>query len=350
MRKKELTGRGLKLAPLTLLFIVFSIFMSAGCGSYPSQVYADIGVEGSTDDVTYLAQYGTWTDVAPYGSVWVPSVSSDWRPFVYGHWEWTDAGWAWVSYEPYGWLVYHYGNWDYAADIGWFWIEGNEWSPAPVEWLNFEDFCAWAPLPPAGVEWHDPWYKEGPDCWVMVRDRDFDRENIGQYQINVPPRPEYREFENISHRPIGVDVIERYTRRKIEPQLLKHGPVQVFMNPHREERHPEMQPGATQVRHEPMNQHAGNVHVEAPETRPSHVEHRPAENQERAVQPSAGQQEMNRRENGDRIQLHRMILPKNDYKRVQRYAPRVERDVLIHKQGEGTGRSFHKGEERGRKR
>jgi hypothetical protein len=28
-----------------------------------------------------------------------------------GMWAYTDAGWTWVSEEPYAWAVYHYGRW-----------------------------------------------------------------------------------------------------------------------------------------------------------------------------------------------------------------------------------------------
>ena len=26
-----------------------------------------------------------------------------WQPYMYGRWMWTNAGWAWVSDEPFGW-------------------------------------------------------------------------------------------------------------------------------------------------------------------------------------------------------------------------------------------------------
>jgi hypothetical protein len=89
-------------APLVVLSLVVSASLVPACGGYPNQASAGAGMETPTDDATYLAQYGTWTDVEPFGSVWQPSVSPDWRPFAYGHWVWSDAGWAWVSYEPYG--------------------------------------------------------------------------------------------------------------------------------------------------------------------------------------------------------------------------------------------------------
>jgi hypothetical protein len=95
-------------------------------GAYAYQRSANVGGENATDDITYLAQYGTWTNIEPFGSVWQPSDNADWQPFAYGHWVWTDGGWGWVFYEPYGWLVYHYGNWKFQPDIGWYWIEGNE--------------------------------------------------------------------------------------------------------------------------------------------------------------------------------------------------------------------------------
>ena len=68
--------------------------------------------EPQVSDYEFLSEYGEWISVPRYGPVWRPYVVADWSPFYYGHWIWTDGGWAWVSYEPFGLLVYHYGYWD----------------------------------------------------------------------------------------------------------------------------------------------------------------------------------------------------------------------------------------------
>ena len=169
--------------------LVFSLALLPACGASYYQAPGDVGAENPADDVPYLARFGTWIDVEPYGMVWQPSVSPDWQPFSLGHWIWTDEGWAWVSYEPYGWLVYHYGNWDYRSDIGWFWIEGADWSPAPVQWMNYDGYCAWAPLPYDGNAWGDPWTAEGADFWITVPLGDLDRDDIGHYRVARPPHP-----------------------------------------------------------------------------------------------------------------------------------------------------------------
>ena len=97
-----------------------------------------------------LAPYGTWTSVAPYGSVWVPSrVAPGWRPYTQGYWTYTDYGWTWVSYEPFGADVYHYGRWVYQPYQGWMWVPDTVWSPAWVAWHEGDDYVGWAPLPPA---------------------------------------------------------------------------------------------------------------------------------------------------------------------------------------------------------
>ncbi|HRQ91167.1 MAG TPA: hypothetical protein PLA50_20425, partial [Bacteroidia bacterium] len=58
----------------------------------------------------HLKPHGNWYETSDYGYVWSPSgVSRDWRPYSEGRWVWTETGWTWESYEPYGWAVYHYG-------------------------------------------------------------------------------------------------------------------------------------------------------------------------------------------------------------------------------------------------
>ncbi len=302
------------------LLLVLSAPQFLACGGYAHQAYAGAGVEGPTDDIAYLAQYGTWMDVEPFGNVWLPSVNSDWRPFAYGHWVWTDAGWAWVSYEPYGWLVFHYGNWNFQPDIGWFWIEGSEWSAAPVEWLNYDGYCSWAPLPIAGAEWQEPWDEAGLRCWVVVRNRDLDRDNIGHYRIGRPPFPREKDKRDVFHQPLGVHEFEKIAGRNVVPVALNPGPVPVYMNPRQAARRHEAPPG--EVQHEPRP-----LEQTAPENRPTEV--RPAENQPREAPPAQAQPERNRPEEIQPVQLHRMVLPQNEEARVRKYSPQVERKVLV---------------------
>ncbi|HYF33928.1 MAG TPA: DUF6600 domain-containing protein, partial [Prosthecobacter sp.] len=97
-----------------------------------------------------LTPYGNWLDVEGYGYAWRPNLASNanWRPYVDGHWVWSDHGWAWNTPEPFGWATYHYGRWVRIARHGWVWIPGREWAPAWVSW-RFGDSCVgWAPLPP----------------------------------------------------------------------------------------------------------------------------------------------------------------------------------------------------------
>ena len=70
-----------------------------------------------------LSPYGDWLETKEYGWVWQPNgVEDDWRPFTYGHWEYTDYGWTWVSHFPWGWAAFHYGSWAHMETIGWVWV------------------------------------------------------------------------------------------------------------------------------------------------------------------------------------------------------------------------------------
>ena len=50
--------------------------------------------------------------------------------------------------DDWGWVVYHYGRWAHDRGLGWFWVPGDEWAPAWVDWRYGGDDIGWAPLPP----------------------------------------------------------------------------------------------------------------------------------------------------------------------------------------------------------
>jgi hypothetical protein len=132
---------------------------------------------------TQLDQYGDWRETSNYGYVWQPrqAQSRTWRPYTDGHWVYTDAGWTWVSEEPFGWATYHYGRWTRLRNIGWVWVPGDEWAPAWVSWRKSNDYVGWAPLPPearfdpgTGIHnWSDSYYDVGPDQYCFVETKQF---------------------------------------------------------------------------------------------------------------------------------------------------------------------------------
>lgn len=127
---------------------------------------------------TKLEPYGEWLETENYGYVYRPREASrgDWRPYTNGQWAYTDAGWTWISDEPFGWAAYHYGRWTRLRNVGWVWVPGNEWAPAWVSWRKGGEFVGWAPLPPeaqfdrrSGIRnWSDNYYDIGPDQYVFV--------------------------------------------------------------------------------------------------------------------------------------------------------------------------------------
>jgi hypothetical protein len=142
-----------------------------------------------------LDPYGEWVEVGDYGYCWHPrDIDSDWRPYTTGNWAYTDAGWTWVSDEPYGWAVYHYGRWSRVERVGWVWVPDTEWAPAWVSWRHSDRYVGWAPLPPEsrariGVSiggWVDAAFDIGPTYYSFV-----DVRNLGAPRLRsvlVPPR------------------------------------------------------------------------------------------------------------------------------------------------------------------
>jgi len=107
-------------------------------------------IQSENDFYEPLAAHGRWEVVGTYGRCWIPGhVEAGWRPYSNGYWQRTDAGWYWVSEEPWGWATYHYGRWDWHAAHGWVWVPHTQWAPAWVSWREGGGYVGWAPLRPS---------------------------------------------------------------------------------------------------------------------------------------------------------------------------------------------------------
>lgn len=129
--------------------------LSAGAGMRTAQAqtsfYGSASSGSFSIDFFYdeLDDYGRWVDYGDYGACWVPAdVGYGWRPYMRGYWTYTDYGWTWASYEPFGWATYHYGRWVMDPYYGWVWVPGTVWAPAWVAWREADDCVGWAPLGP----------------------------------------------------------------------------------------------------------------------------------------------------------------------------------------------------------
>lgn len=263
---------------ISLLFA--GLLFEVGC--VPASYEGGAGAQEPINDVQYLEDYGEWFEIPPYGMVWHPFVVSDWAPFSHGHWMWTNDGWAWVSYEPFGWLVYHYGFWDYQSDIGWFWVPGDAWSPARVEWYTTGDYCAWAPLPPPDVYWPAPWEPFDTDVWVVVEINNFTDDNVGHRRIMNPFPRELAKRDNVTGQPPDIRIVRERENRSLNPVTIRKEPVEIRTRP--------------------------------PADRPRPVTPRDS-SLERPKDSS----------------LERMVLPRTDKRKVDKYSPDVRRDVLAPK-------------------
>ncbi len=172
---------------LVLLFMFTNIlFWGCTASSYQNQSY-DAPKQYNIEE---LNRYGQWVEIPTYGNVWKPFVAQDWEPFHNGHWIRSDNEWVWVSYEPFGWVVYHYGNWYDDFIQGWVWIPANTgWSPAVVQWYQKDDYICWAPKPPHGINYGEPWEEKEQRHWHVVTRDHFIDENIGELsQTHNPAR------------------------------------------------------------------------------------------------------------------------------------------------------------------
>ena len=156
---------------------------------------------------------GEWIDTPDYGRVWRPTrVSDDWQPYLYGRWAWTNAGWAWVSDEPFGWAVYHYGRWAFSPDSGWLWVPGRVWAPAWVAWRWGDGYAGWCPLGPGARVYQQP------ARWVVVGQRHF----LDPVRRNVVPLPQRLNVPapihgRGPHAAPPVQIVERAVGQPVRP-------------------------------------------------------------------------------------------------------------------------------------
>lgn len=154
---------------------------------------------------THLAPHGVWMEFSDGLIVWRPTIiRKAWAPYSIGRWIWTEYGWYWDSYEPFGYITYHYGRWFYDDFYGWIWIPDYDWAPAWVEWRYDDYYVGWAPLPPYAVfsinigihftfnyvtpyhHWHFVQYNYMCDPYV--------------YKYYVSPKYKYRIYSNTRYR------------------------------------------------------------------------------------------------------------------------------------------------------
>jgi hypothetical protein len=93
-------------------------------------------------------------------------VDESWSPYRSGSWAWTEAGWYWVSDEPWAWATYHFGRWRLDSRLGWIWLPGDEWAPSWVVWRRGPGVVGWAPRSEDGVVL--------PAHWTFLRANAFE--------------------------------------------------------------------------------------------------------------------------------------------------------------------------------
>jgi Family of unknown function (DUF6600) len=158
-----------------------------------------------------MSQYGIWVTVAPFGRVWKPYASNDWRPYSYGHWIYTQQyGQMWEGYEPWAWAGYHYGNWIFDRNYGWVWIPGYDWHPGRVTWARSYGSIGWMPAPPMGYDYSRGYLSNvGPDNQFAYNDDDFGVEyGVGDFRYSGPYyNPRYRDmYYNPSYNQININL------------------------------------------------------------------------------------------------------------------------------------------------
>src|SRR5882672_7602363 len=124
---------------MSLMIVAGSITAGAAFDQARASLFLEASGSATVVSVSYfydaLSPYGRWVDYPSYGWCWSPAgVAAEWRPYSDGYWVYSDFGWTWVDYEPWGWAPFHYGRWLEDPQYGWLWVPGTEWAPAWVAW------------------------------------------------------------------------------------------------------------------------------------------------------------------------------------------------------------------------
>lgn len=141
--------------------------------------------EQNSDDISYSEEPldSTDQDYSTTVYVWRPYVVGpyyDWDPYCNGRWEFTYAGWIWISYYDWGWAPYHYGRWWYSGYYGWLWFPGRVWAPNWVCWRHYGNYVGWYPRGPHiwwrnrhGITFHNRTFHSRPQRWTFIDKKNF---------------------------------------------------------------------------------------------------------------------------------------------------------------------------------
>src|SRR4029450_3616844 len=101
----------------------------------------------------------------------------------------------------WGWVVYHYGRWAFEPGIGWFWVPGDEWAPAWVNWRYGDEYVGWAPLPPDELVES---YQVQPAYWIFVPGRYVAAPRVRTYIVPVYRRTVLLRATRVVNRTVPV--------------------------------------------------------------------------------------------------------------------------------------------------
>lgn len=140
-------------------------------------------------DMYGMEEYGNWKYEPDYGNVWVPYVTPDWQPYLYGKWAMYPSGWGWISYEPWGWAPYHYGRWGFNTATGWFWIPKPIFGLGWVSWYSWDNYVGWSPLDyyDRPIFFDHPaqgYYRPNLRSWTVIPKDRLGYEQIYRYRID----------------------------------------------------------------------------------------------------------------------------------------------------------------------
>ena len=121
--------------------------LACGAVSTPIVIGALTPAQISEDAQIALEQYSSWRRIhasaksgASRGATRLASMNTDSGSTPMNG---AGIGFPTTSRRTGRWVVYHYGRWAFEPGIGCFWVTGDEWAPAWVNWRYGDDYFGW---------------------------------------------------------------------------------------------------------------------------------------------------------------------------------------------------------------
>ena len=201
-----------------------------------------------------------------------------------------------------------------------------------MQWIDYGDNIGWAPMRANNRIWPEPWENNSVRPWMVVRMEDFNRENITSYGVPTVSRVNNVNQNQIQRRQPDVKIVQSHLKEPIkivqinkEPIRNETPPVRTITPPVRNDNTP------VRTIAPPVNTDNAPLRSDPPvrnNNSPVRTITPPVVNNN--IPPVINKNTTTVRSPNNRNIIH-MQVPQEEKQKVDKYQPKVVKDVLIKK-------------------